>query len=147
MQAHALDNSPQSNKWTDRSSPTAPVINSLPCRPLPACLRYPLDKSPVRPTKTLLFLFKWTNLALAWEPQSTPPTYANKGMCPSSCLSHCQHCDMTLTFPYGLSQHAMYFLKDMWAINISIPLCLVICHWTTDHYPRLCTSLINCLKS
>lgn len=42
------------------------------------------DNDPMKLTKTLLFLFELTNLALPWEPQSIPPMDSNKGMCPQS---------------------------------------------------------------
>lgn len=63
------------------------VISHLPCLPLPVCLMHALDKTSGGLSQTLLFWHELTNLAIAQEPQSTPPMDRNKSMCPRSCLS------------------------------------------------------------
>lgn len=60
---------------------------SLLCFLAPACLICPLDKTLMALTKFLLFWLELTNLALAQEPQNTPPKDPNKGMCHRACLS------------------------------------------------------------
>ena len=53
------------------------TISSLPPRAFPWC-------TPVELTKTPPFWFEMTDLALAWEPQTTPPMDPSKDMCPRS---------------------------------------------------------------
>ena len=94
MQACALDSSPQSHKQIQAphmTSPTAPVITSFPCLPGPAPYTPPLDKTPMELTRTLHFPSELTNLALAWEYQSTPLMYPNKDICSGSCCFLCLH--------------------------------------------------------
>ena len=89
------------------TSPTALVINNVPYFPVPMCLMCPLDKIPMGLTKTTLFGFKLTNLALAWEPQSSPPMDPSKGICLRSVL--CLHSVLTASHPICPSK-ASYLL-------------------------------------
>ena len=70
--------------------PVALVINTPP-HPLKGFTVYLLDKTPVKLTKTLLFLVQ-----IAQEFQSTLPTDPTKIMCPKSCFSLLAPC---LTLP------------------------------------------------
>ena len=78
--------------------PVALVINSPP-HPLKGFTVYLLDKTPVKLTKTLLFLVQ-----IAQEFQSTLPTDPTKIMCPKS--SFCQHCSESCDSSVPLYFHA-----------------------------------------
>lgn len=79
----------QANETFYMTSPTALMINILPCLSEPVCFTHPLDKTPVGFTKTPLFWFKLTNRTLAWTPQNIPLMDPNKGMSYTYCLSVC----------------------------------------------------------
>lgn len=89
MQAHALDNSTESqaNVSSCQDSPPALVNNSLPF--LPArhlhALCTPYVRSHTGPTET--FMLELPTPVLVWEPQSTPSTDRSKGIRPRPCLS------------------------------------------------------------
>ena len=93
---------------------------------------YSFGKTPLGLTKkNPFFWFKFINPASTWEPQSTPPTDSNKGMCPRSCPLLCLH--SSLIYPCGPSRCAICFLQDIWVINFSISISFVMCCWIAAH--------------
>ena len=103
-----------------------------------------VDKTAVGLLKTSFLWFELTYPDRAQELQSTPPTRPNKVLCPGSCvfLSPCLH--SVLTSPCGPSGRAGRFLQNLWVMNFSIPVSLVVCFWIVAHHSALCALLNKC---
>lgn len=95
IQIHVLDSSHRVTskcKFLILTSPTALVINSVPCLLGQAYFMYTLDKTLLVLTKTQLFLFEFTNPTLVQECQHTLSTNSNTGMCPRSPIFSSRSC-------------------------------------------------------
>lgn len=98
LQSFHLLPGPNNNNKLGSTKTTMPLVHSL-------------DKMAMEFIKTPLFLVWIDQSVLAREPQSTPPTDPNKGMCPRSWHSLCLH--PALTSLGGSWRRAMYFLQDL----------------------------------